>query len=119
LHFVALQPRDGLDQLRASPLAGRLEVVGDRLSDLTEMAAALAAVDLVVGTGGPTTHLAGALGRPTYVMLPANANWRWLVGRDDSPWYPTLRLFRQPRAGDWDSVVAALGGALARLTGGP
>jgi ADP-heptose:LPS heptosyltransferase len=51
-------------------------------------------------------HLAGALGKPVWVLLPFSADWRWLFDRSDSPWYPTMRLFRQRRAGEWDPVVA-------------
>ena len=58
-------------------------------------------------------HLAGALGKPVWIMLQHSADWRWLLDRDDSPWYPTARLFRQRRAGDWESVVADVVRALA------
>jgi hypothetical protein len=58
-------------------------------------------------------HLAGALGVPVWIMLQHSADWRWLLDRDDSPWYPTARLFRQRRAGDWDGVVARVARALA------
>jgi hypothetical protein len=57
-------------------------------------------------------HLAGALGRPTWVMLSHAPDWRWLFGRDDSPWYPTARLFRQPDAGDWSTLIEAVRDAL-------
>ena len=58
-------------------------------------------------------HLAVALGKLVWIMLPFSADWRWLVGRDDTPWYPTARLFRQRQPGDWDSVVAAVVRALS------
>jgi hypothetical protein len=57
-------------------------------------------------------HLAATLGRPTWVLLKKEADWRWMAGRDDSPWYPTVRLFRQPREGDWDCVVDEVARAL-------
>jgi hypothetical protein len=59
-------------------------------------------------------HLAGALGRPVWVLLPFSAHWAWLREREDSPWYPTARLFRQPRIGDWNSVVARVADALTQ-----
>ena len=62
-------------------------------------------LDLVISVDTSIAHLAGALARPTWVMLPFGADWRWHPGRADSPWYPTARLFRQPRAGDWDTVI--------------
>lgn len=62
-------------------------------------------------------HLAGALGKPVWVLLPFAPNWRWLLGRDDSPWYPSMRLFRQDKPGDWAGVFTQVGEALNRVTG--
>jgi ADP-heptose:LPS heptosyltransferase len=70
-------------------------------------------LDLVIAVDTAVAHLGGAIGRPTWVLLPFAPDWRWLRGRADSPWYPTLRLFRQPRPGDWDSVIADIADALA------
>jgi ADP-heptose:LPS heptosyltransferase len=63
-------------------------------------------LDLVITPDTMTAHLAGALAIPTWTLLPAEADWRWMSERDDSPWYPTMRLFRQPSPGDWLSVLA-------------
>jgi hypothetical protein len=60
-------------------------------------------------------HLAGALGRPVWTLLHADPDWRWMLGRDDTPWYPTMRLFRQPRPGDWAAVMARVRAELAAL----
>ena len=76
---------------------------GWRPIDLT--AAIVAELDLVITVDSMLAHLAGALGRPVWTLLPFAADWRWMTGRDDSPWYPTMRLFRQPRFGAWDDVV--------------
>jgi glycosyl transferase family 9 (putative heptosyltransferase) len=73
---------------------------------LVDTAALIAELDLIITVDTSIAHLAGALARPAWVLLPFAPDWRWQLGRDDSPWYPTLRLFRQPRPRDWQSVVA-------------
>jgi ADP-heptose:LPS heptosyltransferase len=62
--------------------------------------------DLVITVDTSVAHLAGALGRPTWVLVPFWPDWRWMLERTDTPWYPTMRLCRQPKAGDWESVIA-------------
>ncbi len=64
-------------------------------------------------------HLAGALGKPTWILLQHVADWRWLIGREDSPWYPSARLFRQPKDGDWESVVRRVKNELDQYTREP
>jgi ADP-heptose:LPS heptosyltransferase len=81
---------------------------GDALTDFAETAALISLMDLVITIDTSVAHLAGALARPMWIMLPFAADWRWLRGRSDSPWYPTARLFRQPRWGDWSAVVATI-----------
>jgi tetratricopeptide (TPR) repeat protein len=85
----------------------------DQLTDLDTFAAQVAAMDLVITIDNSTAHLAAALGIPTWTLLPFAPDWRWLLGREDSPWYPTMRLFRQPIPGDWQTVVAQVQAALA------
>jgi Glycosyltransferase family 9 (heptosyltransferase) len=82
------------------------------LADFADTAALLSLMDLVISVDTAVAHLAGALARPTWLLLPFSAEWRWLTQRTDSPWYPTLRLFRQPAPGDWDAVLAAVTHAL-------
>ncbi len=77
----------------------------DQMTDMDRFAAQVAAMDLVVTIDNSTAHLAGALGRPTILALSSDADWRWMRGRDDTPWYPSLRLIRQQRAGDWSDVI--------------
>jgi tetratricopeptide (TPR) repeat protein len=84
----------------------------DQLADIDRFAAQVAAMDHVLTIDNSTAHLAGALGVPVWLMLPFAADWRWLKDRDDSPWYATMRLFRQPVAGDWPSVLRSVQGAL-------
>jgi ADP-heptose:LPS heptosyltransferase len=80
--------------------------------DLLDFADAVAGCDLVVTIDNSLAHLAGALGRPTWLLLHQSPSWRWFLGREDSPWYPSLRLFRQPAAGDWATPLAALADAM-------
>jgi ADP-heptose:LPS heptosyltransferase len=69
-------------------------------------------MDLVITIDNSTAHLAGALGVPTWVLLPFAPDWRWQLNRTDNPWYPTLRLFRQPKLGDWPSILRDVASAL-------
>jgi hypothetical protein len=89
------------------------------LTDFAEAAALASALDLVIAVDSAPVHLSGALARPTWLLLPWNADWRWMSDRADSPWYPTMRLFRQPAPGEWDAVVAAVGDALDELASRP
>ncbi len=113
VRLINLQTDDGLDQI--APLAGRLpisELTGRRLFDFAETAAIVANLDLVIAPDTAVAHLAGGLGVPVWVALCSVPDWRWLHGRDDSPWYPTMRLFRQTRLGDWDGVFRRITEAL-------
>lgn len=85
----------------------------DQLADIDRFAAQVAAMDLVITIDNSTAHLAGALGVPVWTMLPFAPDWRWLLECERSPWYPTMRLFRQPAPGDWQSVVYSVRDALA------
>ena len=78
---------------------------GPELRDFSDTAALVSLLDLVISVDTSVAHLAGALGKPVWILLPFAPDWRWLVAREDSPWYPTARLFRQPRMDDWDSVI--------------
>ena len=89
-----------------------VEHLGADLIDFCETAAAIDALDLVISVDTAVAHLAGALGKPVWVILGAAADWRYLLDRDDSPWYPTMRLFRSPELGDWTSVVDQVATAL-------
>jgi len=83
-------------------------------ADLYEQAQRMLDLDLVISVDTAVAHLAGALGLPTWLLLPTPCDWRWMVGRDDTPWYPTMRLFRQSQPGDWSGVVTRVRNALAR-----
>ena len=111
--FVALQKSDGLAQLRRSEFADRIVAPGEALGDFYETAHAVAALDVVVSSCTATLHLAASLGVPVYAMLKYHADWRWLNEVETSPWYPSIRLFRQQKVHEWDAVVAAIRAALA------
>ncbi|WP_448189011.1 hypothetical protein [Azospirillum sp. sgz301742] len=94
---------------------GRMEFrdAGPRTGDVLDTAAMIRALDLVVSVDTMVAHLAGALGAPVWTLLRFAADWRWMAGRDDSPWYPTMRLFRQPTPGDWATPVEAVARTLS------
>jgi len=102
---VSLQRDHGLDQLDALPDGLRPASLGPEFRDMADTAAAMAGLDLVISTCTGPAHLAGALGRPTWLMLKKVPDWRWLAAGETTAWYPTMRLFRQPRPGAWDAVV--------------
>ena len=90
-----------------------------RLTDFMETAALVANLDLVVAVDTAVAHLAGGMGRPVWTLLPFDPDWRWVVSRPgDTPWYPTMRLFRQPQPSDWPAVISAVAGELRRLAAG-
>lgn len=90
----------------------RLIDLSDAIEDMADTAALIERLDLVIGVDTAVVHLAGALGKPVWTLLPFSPDWRWGLEREDCPWYPTMRLFRQPRPGDWESVVERVGAAL-------
>jgi tetratricopeptide (TPR) repeat protein len=118
VRLVSLQKGPGAEQLKQ--LGGRFAVVGlDSEQDaataaLMDTAAVMKNLDLVITTDTAIAHLAGGLGVPVWVALAAVCDWRWLRGRNDSPWYPTMRLFRQTTLGDWDGVFRRMTAALKK-----
>jgi len=116
---LAAVPGVRLYSLQVGAAAAALAGAGDAVTDLgrafadfADTAAAVAALDLVIAIDSAVAHLAGALARPVWILLPFAPDWRWMTGRDDTPWYPTARLFRQPAPGGWDAVFAAVAAAL-------
>ena len=88
------------------------------LHDFADTAALIDSLDLVISVDTAVAHLAGALGKPVWLLNRFDTDWRWLQNRDDSPWYPTLRQFRQPTPGDWPSVIGRAQDALRLLAAG-
>ncbi len=116
--LISLQKGPGRQQFTGLPADVSLTDLGPQLDEdggaFTDTAAVLQSLDLVITSDTALAHVAGATGRPVWLALPHMPDWRWMRGRDDSPWYPTMRLFRQPTPGDWDGVFAAIATALAR-----
>jgi tetratricopeptide (TPR) repeat protein len=115
--FVSLQKGPRAEQAKAPPRGMALHDWTDELWDFADTAALVAGLDLVISVDTSVVHLAGALGKPVWVLNRYDACWRWLYGRTDSPWYPTARLFRQPAFGDWESVIAEVATALHERVG--
>jgi tetratricopeptide (TPR) repeat protein len=119
LQYFSLQMGEPARQLEA---VNQALAPGQRIVDLTgeivdfaDTAALVTQLDLVVSVDTSTAHLAGALGRPVYILNRFDTCWRWMLEREDTPWYPSARLFRQPTLGDWDSVLVRLHDTLAAL----
>ena len=115
IQWISLQKEVRETDRAALAAHPRLIHCGEALADFAATAALVATVDLVISTDTAIAHLAGALGKPTWIMLARVPDFRWLLDRDDSPWYPTARLFRQPASGDWTSVIANIRCSLNRL----
>ena len=105
ISFFSLQKGPAAEQLKSLPPTFRVEDLGADCSDMSDTAAAIMALDLVISVDTGVAHLAAALGKPVWLLLPFIPDWRWLLQRDDSPWYPTMRLFRQPSPGAWDPAI--------------
>jgi Tfp pilus assembly protein PilF len=116
----SLQVGERVKELSHPQIAGRITELGSRFRDFGDTAQAVAQMDLIISVDTCVAHLAGALGKPVWTLLPFEAEWRWLLQREDTPWYPTMRLFRQPQPGNWSLVVeriaSELKSSLDRLT---
>lgn len=119
MRLISLQKADESAELNDLPPGMAVEQLGadfDAGPDaFIDSAAVMQALDLVISSDTALAHLAGALGRPVWTVLKYVPDWRWLLDRNDTPWYPTMRLFRQPAPGDWTSVFAQISAALSGL----
>jgi tetratricopeptide (TPR) repeat protein len=106
VELVSLQCEPSLADAAVLARHGNILQIGPELRDFADTAAVVSLMDVVVSVDTSVVHLAGALGKPVWVLLPFTPDFRWLLDREDSSWYPTARLFRQPRRGDWESVLA-------------
>jgi tetratricopeptide (TPR) repeat protein len=126
-HFAPLAAIDGVRLYglqkgeaasQVEKLAGKVPIlnIGDRLYDFADTAAVVENLDLIVSVDTSVLHLAGAMGRPAWALICAAPAWQWMLDRQDSPWYPTMRLFRQEKAGQWDHLFQRVAGQLRILT---
>jgi hypothetical protein len=119
VHFFSLQKGPGTDQLGAVANGFPVMDLGSKLDEASgafmDTAAIMKNLDLVITSDTAIAHLAGALGVPVWVALPLVPNWRWLLHREDSPWYPTMRLFRQTERGNWQQVFERMVGELEKM----
>lgn len=117
VRLISLQKNAGAEQIRSAPM--RVEELGPefdgRRDAFVDTLAVMEGLDLVISSDTAVAHAAGALGRPVWVALRHVPDWRWMLGRADSPWYPTMRLFRQTVPGDWAGVFGRMGAALAEF----
>jgi len=113
--FIALQKGPKAAEAKAPPPGMALISLSDEIRDFEDTAAILSIADLLVSIDSAPVHLAGALGRPAWVLLPFVPDWRWLLERTDTPWYPSVRLFRQDARGDWHGLLDRAAAALAEL----
>jgi len=113
ISFYSLQKGEAGKEAKV-PLQG-MQLIDrtEDLKDFADTAALIANLDLVICVDTAVAHLTGALGKPVWMLLPFTTDWRWLLKREDNPWYPTMRLFRQPARGDWGSVIKRVGEALS------
>jgi Flp pilus assembly protein TadD len=112
IEFHCLQKEFRADDQAWLDRTGLVSTHEAMLRDFADTAALIEAMDLVISIDTAVAHLAGALAKPVWIMLAFNPDWRWLLDREDSPWYPTARLFRQAKPGDWDGVVRDVGASL-------
>jgi ADP-heptose:LPS heptosyltransferase len=117
VQFVSLQKGPGTEQVRDNFASCFIHPTTsfDEAGPFMDTAAIMQNLDLVISSDTVVPHLAGALGVPVWVALPLAPDWRWLLQRDDTPWYPTMRLFRQTKYGQWEDVFACMAEELRGL----
>jgi tetratricopeptide (TPR) repeat protein len=116
IEFVSIQTGIGDEERALLQSHANITHVGDQLEDFADTAAVISLLDVVVSVDTSVAHLAGAMARPLWLLVPFAPDFRWMLDREDSPWYPTARLFRQPSIGDWDAVLERVRGELSEWT---
>ena len=115
--FYSLQKGEVSKQIEDSLNGMKIIDYSETIKNFSDTAALIENLDLVISVDTAVAHLAGALGKPVWLLLSFFPDWRWMLNREDSPWYPTTRLFRQPSPKDWESVIAKVKDELLRLSG--
>ena len=119
IQLYSLQKNDGVEQLTNMPNNFPLHVFDNSFDvkngSFMDTAAVMMDMDLIITVDTAAAHLAGALGRPVWLLLPYATDWRWIISRTDSPWYPTMRIFKQKKPFDWDSVIQEVYNALKKI----
>jgi len=113
--FYSLQKGEGEEQAEFPPTGMKFRHISDKIHDFADTAGAITNLDLVISIDTSVVHLAGAMGKTVWALLPYNAEWRWLLDKDESPWYPTMRIFRQTKQGDWSGVMDRVVEGLQKL----
>jgi len=113
--FYSLQKGEEAKEAKHPPGGMKIIDLTEDIHDFSDTAAFIENIDLVISIDTAVTHLAGAMGRPVWTLLPFSPEWRWMLNREDSPWYPTMRLFRQSSHGDWESVISLVEKNLSEL----
>lgn len=103
--LISLQKGPAAEEIRSVHFGSKIFDLGNQLEDFSDTAAVIGELDLLISVDTSVVHLAGALGKPVWTLLPYNPDWRWMLNRDESPWYPAMRLFRQDQTGDWSAVI--------------
>lgn len=111
--FISMQTGDAVNELNTAPQGFKRKLASIELTDFAETAETLSELDLLITIDTATAHLAGAMGIPTWLLLQHIPDWRWLTAGSHSIWYPSMRLFRQPKPGSWEPVVEELANQLA------
>ena len=119
VRFYSLQKGQRAEEIGSTPAFASMVDLGPELKDFGETAAVISQLDLLICVDTSVAHLAGALGTPVWMLTPTPADWRWLEGREDSPWYPTMRLFRQKTQGAWQEVINQVATSLAAISQEP
>jgi Tfp pilus assembly protein PilF len=117
ISLYSLQKGKAAKQAQNPPRGMKLLDYTEEIRDFSDTAALIENLDLIVSVDTSVVHLAGALGKPVWTLLPFAPDWRWLLNREDSPWYPTMRLFRQTAQGDWESVIAKVTDDILKIIG--
>jgi FKBP-type peptidyl-prolyl cis-trans isomerase 2 len=115
ISFYSLQKGNSAKEAINPPGGMRISDYTEEIADFSDTAALIQNLDTIISVDTAVAHLAGALGKPVWTLLPFAPDWRWMLEREDSPWYPTMRLFRQPSPGDWESVIVRIKEALKEL----